>query len=119
MTQILVVDDEPGIREISARILANAGFAVDVAEDGEFAWQALSNRHYDLILTDQNMPRLDGAGLIARLHSAGLTVPVILMTGGCIVRPAAKVAPVRYLEKPFTFSMLIGEVNRILNPVTV
>lgn len=119
MMHILIVDDEPGIREIGARILEHAGFAVDVAADGEYAWEAVARKNYDLIITDQNMPRLDGTGLIQRLHAAGLRMPVILMTGTALPLESLKTAPDSFLAKPFSFSGLIEEVNRFLSPITV
>lgn len=116
---ILIVDDDPDIRDISARILACAGFTVNVAEDGEAAWEAVGDQHFDLIITDQNMPRLDGTGLIGRLHGAGLRVPVIMITGAAVDIPSIKSAPDCFLPKPFSFSVLLGEMNRLLAPVPV
>ncbi len=78
---ILIVDDDPAIRDVSARILTHAGFTVGLAEDGEAAWEAVGLGHYDLVVTDQNMPRLDGMGFIERVRGAGIKTPVILMTG--------------------------------------
>jgi DNA-binding response OmpR family regulator len=119
MTNILIVDDEPGIREISARILEHAGYTVDVAEDGERAWEAVVRKNYDLIVTDQNMPRLDGTGLIARLDAAGMRMPVIMMTGTVLEMDSLKTAPDSFLAKPFSFFGLIAEVNRLLSRETV
>lgn len=118
MLHILIVDDEPGIREISARILEHAGFAVDVAADGEYAWEAVARKNYDLILTDQNMPRLDGTGLIRRLHAAGLRMPVILMTGTALPMESLQTVPDSFLAKPFSLSGLREAVHRFLRPVT-
>ena len=117
--RILIVDDDPAICEISARILAHSGFSVDIAPDGESAWDAVGVQRYDLILTDQNMPRLDGTGFIGRLRAAGLRIPVILMTGAAVQIPEKTSAPDCFLTKPFSFSVLLEEVNRLLCPVAV
>jgi DNA-binding response OmpR family regulator len=111
---ILIVDDDPAIRDISARILMHAGFTVGLAEDGEAAWEAVGAGHYDLVVTDQNMPRLDGAGFIERVRGAGIKTPVILMTGGAVSVSSMPVAPDFFLAKPFDFSVLIGAANRLL-----
>jgi len=110
---ILVVDDDPAIRDISSRFLARVGFTVDVAEDGQSAWEAVRLHRYDLIITDQNMPRLSGTEFIDRLHEAGVGIPVILMTGGAVISSMQN-APDFFLTKPFAFSSLLEEVNRLL-----
>ncbi|HEY8932867.1 MAG TPA: response regulator [Rariglobus sp.] len=112
--RILVVDDDPAIRDISARILSHAGFAVDVAADGESAWDAFLLHHYDLVVTDQNMPRLDGSGLIERVRNTGTKTPVILMTGGTTNPSSLSITPDIFLSKPFSFSVLIDAANRLL-----
>lgn len=113
MNNILVADDDPAIRDISSRFLTQVGFTVDVAEDGQSAWEAVGLRRYDLIITDQNMPRLSGTEFIDRLHEAGMGIPVILMTGGAVVSATRK-PPDFFLTKPFSFSSLLEEVNRLL-----
>ena len=116
---ILIVDDDAAIREISARILMNAGYEVNVAEDGEAAWEAVGLTAFDLIITDQNMPRLSGTGLIARLHGAGLRMPVIMITGGSVDIPFEDGTPDCFLTKPFNFRALLGEMNRLLSLAAV
>lgn len=112
---ILIVDDDAGIREVGARLLLRSGFLVDVAEDGEGAWQAMHQRRYDLILTDQNMPHLSGSELIVRMREAGVRVPVILMSGGETEPSGERAAmPDAFLTKPFSLIGLIGEINRQL-----
>jgi DNA-binding response OmpR family regulator len=116
---VLIVDDDAAIREISARILMRAGFTVDVAPDGEAAWDAVGRQSYDLIITDQNMPRLDGSGLIGRLNEAGVKIPVIMITGGALEAPSLKNAPDCFLAKPFRFPVLLEEMNRLMCPSSV
>lgn len=111
---ILVVDDEPAIREVVARVLEHAGFTVDVAADGELAWQAAERRRYDLIITDEQMPRLTGCGLIERLRRAGAAPPVLVMTGLETRVQTEEGPPDGFLAKPFAFSMLLKEANRLL-----
>ncbi len=112
---ILVVDDEPAIRDIVARVLEHAGFKVDVAADGELAWEAAERHRYDLIITDEQMPRLSGCGLIERLRRAGAAPPVLMMTGvGIRLQETEQGPPDGFLAKPFAFSSLLKEAHRLL-----
>lgn len=80
--RILAVDDSATTREMTRRLLIQRGYETDVASDGWEAWQALHRQHYDLVVTDWEIPGLDGLELIRRIrrHQALLHVPVILMT---------------------------------------
>lgn len=113
--RILVVDDDKAICMISARILARAGFAVDIARDGEEAWLALGRDTYDLVITDQNMPCLDGLGLIFRLRRASPDTPVILMSGALSDTPSEtppSFRPDAFMPKPFTAPDLVRQALR-------
>ena len=115
--RILVLDDDSVIREISAKALTRSGYEVDAADDGAAGWEALHAKSYDLLITDNNMPKITGLELVRKLRSARMTVPVILASG---VLPAEK--PNEYpklqlsatLQKPFTVDELVGTVERIL-----
>ena len=63
MTRILAVDDSPSMRKMVAFTLSGAGYQVVEAVDGVDAYEKAVNQTFDLVLTDQNMPRLDGLGL--------------------------------------------------------
>ncbi|MBC8096459.1 MAG: response regulator, partial [Akkermansiaceae bacterium] len=62
--RILVVDDETMIRELVTDVLSRSGYEVDTAEDGAIAWDKLQHQHYDLLVTDNTMPKLSGIDLI-------------------------------------------------------
>lgn len=79
--RILVVEDEQDLRQLTAEILIDAGYQVDVAEDGAAAWSALQLSQYDLLITDQFMPKVSGVELLRRIHAAQMTLPVIMATG--------------------------------------
>ena len=68
------------LRQINAMVLIHSGYAVDVAEDGAAAWEALQANRYDLMITDNNMPRLTGIELLKELRSARMRLPVIMAT---------------------------------------
>ena len=80
--RILVVDDSRAIREAASLILLQGGYSVETASDGWDAWELLQDRPFDLLLTDLEMPRLDGHELIAKVRrSAELaTLPVVVVS---------------------------------------
>jgi len=79
--RILVVDDDPGIRQIGTELLMRLGYQVDAAEDHNAGWKALQTYTYDLLITDLDMPRLSGLKLVKMLRDAQLALPVILTSG--------------------------------------
>ncbi len=116
--RILVADDEPLIRNLNAEVLLDAGYQVDVAEDGAVAWAALQLYSYDLLITDNAMPSVSGLDLIKQLKAAGLELPIIMATGSL---PEAEFArspwlqPNAVLLKPYTLNGLLGVVRNVLN----
>jgi len=79
--RILVVDDDPSLCEINARVLSRFGCEVDLANDGAEAWDALNKDRYDLLITDHQMPLVTGLELIQKLRAEAMTLPVILVSG--------------------------------------
>jgi DNA-binding response OmpR family regulator len=115
--RILVVDDEPHIRELNARALAFSGYHVITVEDGALAWDALQHSHYDLLITDHNMPRLTGIELVKKLHAARMAVPVIMVTGALPTEELKQHPELQIdatLLKPFTTDELLGTVRQVL-----
>src|SRR5689334_16146304 len=81
--RVLVVDDDPAIRRVCARVLGSEGWAITVADNGRSAIAAIEAAAppFDCVLTDVNMPELDGFGLVASLRARDEDIPVLLMTG--------------------------------------
>jgi PleD family two-component response regulator len=79
--RILVVEDEHDLRQLTAEVLIDAGYHVDVAENGATAWSALQFSKYDLLITDQFMPKLSGVELLRKIYTANMTLPIIMATG--------------------------------------
>jgi DNA-binding response OmpR family regulator len=115
--RILVVDDDPLIRQINTEVLAYAGYQVETAEDGADAWNALQLNGYDLLITDHDMPKLSGLELLQKLHAARMALPVIMATG---TLPKAELARRPWLKidvallKPYTFDELLETVKTVL-----
>lgn len=80
--RILVVDDSITVRELERQLLQARGYAVDVAVDGMDGWNAIRSGSYDLVVTDVDMPRLDGIGLVSLLKSdpARKDIPVVIVS---------------------------------------
>jgi two-component system response regulator ResD len=77
--RVLVVDDEPMVREVVAAYLAREGFAVDEAGDGERALELIGQTHPDLVVLDVMLPKLDGFSVLSKVRRVA-DVPVILLT---------------------------------------
>jgi DNA-binding response OmpR family regulator len=111
--RILVVDDDGDIRRFNAEALSGSGYHVDTAVDGAEGWETLKGNHYDLLITDNNMPKLSGIELIKKLNAACIPMRVILASGvshaeETDLRLAAT------LPKPFTLDELLGTVKKVL-----
>ena len=101
---VLVVDDEPVIRELMAILLEEEGYVVRQAVDGLHALEMLERHGIDLVLSDVKMPRLDGASLVQRLRARGDLIPVVLMSA---VYAEVDLPGVRFLRKPVNCEHLL------------
>lgn len=119
--RILVVDDETSMREYAVEALGYGGFQAHSVNGGQAAIQALREDHYDMVLTDFNMPNGSGGDLIIKMHAEGFTMPVIMMTGAALTKELltlTKMLHVRtILQKPFKIDELLDNVERLLHPV--
>jgi two-component system OmpR family response regulator len=115
--QILVIDDDPHVRELVARTVTRAGFRADTANDGENDWDAFRKAAYDLVITDNEMPGLTGLKLIERIRSFSIEPPFILISGnsdGVDSVLIQSVGPGVFLPKPFSPAALIEKVYGLL-----
>lgn len=112
---ILIIDDEPGIREGSRRALAPQGFMVETAENGEEGLLKIQAGGVDLALIDVMMPGIGGLELIARIHQYDPEIVCIIITGYATVElavAAIKQGAYDFLTKPFTTDDLLLVVNQ-------
>ena len=86
MPSVLFVDDEPTLRRLIGRWLARVGFEVTCAENGLAAWRLIQEKPFDVILSDVRMPVMNGPELLAKVRSAMLHIPVILISGSGEIR---------------------------------
>ena len=116
MANILVVDDELGIRDLLSEILNDEGHQVDLAENAAQARTARALARPDLVLLDIWMPDTDGVTLLKEWSSSGLlTMPVIMMSGHATIDTAVeatKIGAMAFLEKPITLQKLLKTVEQ-------
>ena len=114
---ILLVDDDLRARELHAGALIRSGYYVDTAKDGADAWNALNLVGYDLLITDNRMPRVTGMELIKKLRSDDMMLPVILASG-TVPDEELKRHPWLLLDatltNPFTIEQLLEVVKQVL-----
>ena len=117
---ILVVDDEPALRDILSRVLTDAGHRVVGAGNGKEASKALSSGAFDIVLTDVIMPEKDGMQVISELRKKFPLVRIIAMSGGGHVsrdqylKIAKGLGAHAVLEKPFANQQLLATVEAII-----
>ena len=117
MTNILVVEDNAGLRRLIGIHLRRAGYEVSEAADGQAALDLLEHSRVHLIITDVMMPRLDGYGLIRELREAGDTTPVLMVTvkdSFDDMRTGFHAGADDYLTKPVNFEELLLRVGALL-----
>jgi len=115
--RILLVDDDPYARELNAGVLIRSGYNVDIAGDGADAWKSLNDVSYDLLITDNQMPRVTGLELIKKLRSEDKTMPIILASGAMPTEELKQHPWLRLdamLSKPFTIAELLETVKKVL-----
>jgi len=118
MAQILVVDDEVGIRELLSEILSDEGHGVTLAESAGAARRMRDANRPDLVLLDIWMPDTDGITLLKEWAGSGqLTMPVVMMSGHGTIETAVeatRIGALDYLEKPIALQRLLATVKRAL-----
>ena len=116
MANLLVVDDELGIRDLLSEILNDEGHSVDLAENATQARIARNANDYDLVLLDIWMPDTDGVSLLKEWAATGLlTMPVIMMSGHATIDTAVdatRIGAFAFLEKPITLQKLLKAVEQ-------
>ncbi|WP_310566789.1 response regulator [Hydrogenophaga sp.] len=119
MQSILAVDDSASMRKMVAFTLTGAGFHVVEAVDGQDAFEKAQTHHIDLVLTDQNMPRLDGLGLTKKLRETAKfkTTPILILTteSSDQMKMAGRAAGATgWLVKPFDPGRLIEVIQKVI-----
>jgi len=119
MSLILAVDDSPSMRKMVSFTLIGAGHQVVEAVDGIDAFEKAQTQKFDLVLTDQNMPRLDGLGLTRKLreHPQFKQIPILMLTteSSDLMKQAGRAAGATgWLVKPFDPVRLIEVIKKVV-----
>ncbi len=114
---LLVVEDEPNIRELLATSLRFAGFAVEVAPDGATALMLAQRRQPDLVVLDVMLPDLDGFEVTRRLRADGRHVPIVFVTARDTLDDKIQGLTVGgddYVTKPFSLEEVVARIRAVL-----
>lgn len=117
--RILVVDDQEDMRELLCEMLAEEGYRAEAVGGGEDALRALGGEHYDLLLTDLNMPRMDGLALLRLVRERDPRLPVVVITGygsRSTERRVLMEGARGYISKPCTLQRVVAAVEAALVP---
>lgn len=120
MARVLVIDDDEEHRTLMRAMLERVGHRVEEATDGAEGLRMIGRASPDVVLTDINMPKLDGHEVISALKAANKKVPIIAISGGSAVAKdelllhAMQLGAVEVIMKPFAFEQLAGAVGRAL-----
>jgi PAS domain S-box-containing protein len=116
--RILVVDDEKAVRDLHVEVLTAAGYEVMAVADGALAWDAIQTQYFDLMITDNSMPKVTGVEVINKLIATNIRLPVIMATGALPQHEFRRnpwLNNIAILEKPISNSTLLLTVEKFLN----
>ena len=119
MHSILAVDDSASMRQMVSFTLKNAGYEVTEAVDGEDALKKANTRAFDLVLTDQNMPHLDGIGLTKKLRQTDKfkSTPILILTtesSDQMKQAGRDAGATGWMVKPFDPAKLIEVIKKVV-----
>jgi two-component system OmpR family response regulator len=115
--KVLVIDDEPGVRDLISEALSLSEITAVQAADGLEALSFLRRERFDLLVLDINMPKLDGLALLEKLRTEGMSVPVLMLSARADksdINQGLRLGADDYLTKPFSIEELVLRVKAIL-----
>ncbi|KAB8333118.1 response regulator transcription factor [Scytonema tolypothrichoides VB-61278] len=115
--RVLLVEDEPGIAQFISQGLKEAGYATDIATDGQEGLDYAASAEYDIIVLDIMLPQMDGLVVLRKLRSQGLKTPVLLLTARDAIEDRVRgldAGADDYLFKPFALSELLARLRALL-----
>ncbi|MFZ5801929.1 MAG: response regulator transcription factor [Candidatus Omnitrophota bacterium] len=115
--RILLVEDEQKMASFIFRGLREEGYAVDIASDGEAAWDYIGSNDYDLIILDWMLPKMNGLDICKKVRGAGYKTPLLMVTAKDTVEDKIKgldEGADDYITKPFHFDELLARIRALL-----
>ncbi|TNF58999.1 MAG: response regulator [Rhodobacteraceae bacterium] len=118
MTSVLAIDDSRTMREMVSRTLSAAGFSVTTAEDGVLGVEAFRKARFAAVITDINMPNMDGFGVIDAIRKGDVNrkVPILVLTtesGAALKERARQARATGWIVKPFDDDALVDVIRRV------
>ena len=116
-TYILLLEDDINLSTVLADYLRSKGYAVDTAMDGKEGWEMLSHKHYDILLTDIMMPRMNGLQVLKNLRESNNPIPVIIVSAKNDREDIIKgynLGCDDYVTKPFRMMELLSRIRALL-----
>ena len=119
VARILVVEDDEAVRRMTVRALSEAGYGTREAVDGQDAFEKSNGRDFDLVLTDQNMPRMDGISLTKKLRDNPKfkATPILILTtesSDQMKQAGRSAGATGWLVKPFDPAKLIEVIKKVV-----
>ena len=115
--RVLVVEDDPGVREVIVATLEDAGYSVQSARDGAEALSLVDSEEPDVITLDLNMPVMDGRSFYQALRDHGHASKVLVVSGAVnLLDQSSSFQPDAYLRKPFDIDQLVHHVGELTLP---
>jgi CheY-like chemotaxis protein/anti-sigma regulatory factor (Ser/Thr protein kinase) len=114
---VLIVDDDPELRDVLAAMLVNAGHLVEQASDGPDALQTLATGEFDVVLLDINLPSMNGLDVLAQIRGMMRPPLVLVMTGDETPEPlleAVRLQAYRYFRKPFPLRTIVEAIDEAM-----
>src|SRR5690242_9007320 len=115
--RVLIVEDETDLAGVLKRLLGDAGFSADIAEDGEAGLALALDQAYDLVVLDLMLPRLQGERVLAAVRAQGRNVPVLVLTARDLVADRVRLldgGADDYLIKPFDPAELVSRCRALV-----
>lgn len=120
MKSVLIVDDEPGMREMVKQLLLNEGYHVLEASNGKHAMEFLKNESPELVITDIIMEKMDGVEIILEIRENYPDIKIIAMSGGSKIssedylESASDLGADRIFNKPFALSDMLNAIKELI-----
>lgn len=114
---VLVVDDDSGIRQVMQELLGDEGYAVRLAANGRHALEQIEAQVPSLLVTDYEMPEIDGERLVERVRVRHPLMPILMITSRFVSdvrREAERLGVSAYLYKPLDLEVLLGRISAAL-----
>jgi DNA-binding NtrC family response regulator len=121
MAKVLVIDDEPGIRDLLDTLLRRKGYDVVLAENGWKGLEVFRRERPDVLVLDLKMPGMDGIMVLKQIRSVDPKLPVIILTGAGTAETEQRVRAMgvtEYVEKEFSLHLLGDALKRLLKTPT-